>query len=396
MDAIDQQKQQRFLVGIAFWAVILALIYLVFKHLIHLLMPFFLALIFAMVMRPVVRLLVKRCRFRQGFAAVLVTLLFFLTIGSLLILLMFELINGIGNVFSMLPALYRDTIEPGLQDIFVYLEEVADRFDLDVLETLESAVPEILSAAGSAVSSLSGTVVSWVSSLVTKLPGFLVSLIICIIATFFMAVDYTRMVNVLMRQLPDRTREIVIGVRRSLSKVMLQYGRSYLLILTITFVELTIGMFLLRVKSPVLIAALIAVLDIFPILGTGTVLWPWAIISLVQGNLGRGIGLIVVYFAITIIRQVIEPRIVGKHVGLHPLITLMCMFVGSSLFGVLGLFGLPIMMAIVLELNDNDTIHLFKTEATMRAGHERAKTAVDCVKAQPEDERAAAPENKDE
>lgn len=379
MAAIEQQKQQRFLVGIAFWAVIVALVYLVFKHLIHLFMPFFLALLFAMFTRPAVRFFCSKCHFRTGFSAVVVTLLFFATIGSLVIWLVFELIGGIGDLFGMLPAFYRDAIEPGLQDLLAQAEQLAKRFDLDILAMIESAGPEILSAVGGTVSRLSGTVVGWVSGLVGKLPGFLLSLVICVIATFFMAVDYARMVNVILNLLPERARDVVIGARRSLSKILWQYGRSYAMILSITFGELTIGMLLLGVRRPVLIALLIAVLDIFPIVGTGTVLLPWMVASFIQGNVGRGVGLLAVYLAITIIRQVIEPKIVGKHVGLHPLITLICMFIGTSLFGVLGLFGLPILMAILLELNANGTIHLFRTAASAER-----------IQAQPEDGRKGA------
>ena len=360
MGSTEQQKKQQFLINIAYWAVILAIVFLVFKYFIHLVMPFFLALIFAMLTRPAVRFLVSKLKFRKGFAAVVITVLFFAIIGTLLAFLVVKIIGGIGDVFSMLPDLYRDTLEPGLQALFVRLEAFAGRFNPEVLEVLESIGPQILSAAGNAVTSLSGTVVSWISSLVTKVPSFLVGLIICIIATFFMSVDYERLTAVLMRQLPERAREITIGVRRSLSKVIKQYGRSYALILGITFAELVVGMLVLRVNNAVLIALIIAILDIFPVLGTGTVLIPWAVISFIQGRVGRGLGLLIVYIIITIIRQVIEPKIVGKHVGLHPLITLICMFVGTSLFGVLGLFGLPIMMAILLELNSNGTIHIFK------------------------------------
>jgi predicted PurR-regulated permease PerM len=158
---------------------------------------------------------------------------------------------------------------------------------------------------------------------------------------------------------------------------MKQYGRSYVLILGITFAELTLGLLILGVKRFVLIALLIAILDIFPVLGTGTVLIPWAVIALIQGSIGRGIGLLVLYAVITVIRQVIEPRIVGKHVGLHPLITLICMFVGTSLFGWIGLFGLPILMAILLELHNSGTLRVFRT-----MGEEET------VQAQPLDARA--------
>ena len=139
---------------------------------------------------------------------------------------------------------------------------------------------------------------------------------------------------------------------------------SYFLILGITFSELLIGLAILRVNRFVLIAFLIAVLDIFPVLGTGAVLVPWAIIAFIQGRIGFGIGLLVLYALITVIRQIIEPKIVGKHVGMHPIITLACMFIGTSLFGGYGLFGLPILVAIVLELNSSGAIHIFKLNKT--------------------------------
>ncbi len=374
---MDMKGRKKFLVNIAFWAVILALIYLVFKYFIHLIMPFFLALIFAAIMRPVVRWMVAKLRLPQGFSGVVVSVLFFAVIGTLIALLTLRIISGIGQVFTMVPDLYRDTIEPGLERLFEQIQDFAARYDMNLEETLENIGPQILSAAGNAVSTISGRVVGWVSSLVTRVPRFLVSLIICVVATFFMAADYERMISVLMHLFPERAQAVLLDAGRSLGKVIRQYGRSYVLILAITFAELTLGLLLLRVKRFVLIALLIAILDIFPILGTGTVLIPWAVIALIQGYYGRGIGLLVVYAVITIIRQIIEPKIVGKHVGLHPLITLICMFVGTSLFGWIGLFGLPILMAILLELHNSGTLRVFRT-----MGEEET------VQAQPLDARA--------
>jgi len=104
----------------------------------------------------------------------------------------------------------------------------------------------------------------------------------------------------------------------------------------------------------------VGVVDAFPIVGSGTVLIPWGIISLVTGNISRGIGILILYVVITVIRQIIEPRIVGKHVGLRPVVTLVCMYAGTKLFGGLGLFGLPITVAIISDLNSTGVIHLFE------------------------------------
>lgn len=378
---MELKGRKKFLINITFWAVIVALVYLVFKYFIHLIMPFFVALLFAALMRPVVRWAVAKLHMPQGVAGVIATVLFFAVIGTLIALLTLRIISGVGDVFSLLPDLYRDTIEPGLVKLFDRIQDFAARYDMNIEETLEDIGPQILSAAGNAVSSVSGRVVTWVSSLVTRVPRFLVGLVICVVATFFMSVDYDRMISVLMHLFPERAQNVLADARRSLSKVMRQYGRSYILILLITFAELALGLLILRVKRFALIALLIAILDIFPVLGTGTVLIPWAIISLIQGQLGRGLGLLVLYAVITVIRQIIEPRIVGKHVGLHPLITLICMFVGTSLFGVIGLFGLPILMAILLELHNSGTLRIFRT-----MGED-----ADTVQAQPLDGRTEKP-----
>lgn len=355
-----QQKERRFLYKFAFWVVILAIVYVFFKYLLHLVMPFLAALIFAMIMRPLVRLLVNKLRLPKGFAGVLVTIFFYLIIGTLIVLLALRIISGLGRLFAQLPDLYRDTLEPGLVALFNRLGDFAGEYNLSIEDTLEAYGPELFSAAGNAVTSLSSSVVGWTSSFVTSLPGFIIRVVICIVATFFMSADYERMTGVLVRLFPERMQQFLRDLRRTAGKIGKQYGLSYFLILSITFSELLVGLAILRVDRFVLIAFLIAILDIFPVLGTGAVLVPWAIIAFIQGRIGFGIGLLILYALITIIRQIIEPKIVGKHVGMHPLITLACMFIGTRLFGGYGLFGVPILMAILLELNSSGAIHIFK------------------------------------
>lgn len=97
-------------------------------------------------------------------------------------------------------------------------------------------------------------------------------------------------------------------------------------------------------------------------LGTGGIIIPWAVISLIQGNIFLGCGLLILYIAITIIRNIVEPKIVGSQLGLHPVVTLASMFVGLQVFGGLGLFGMPITLSLLKHLNDNGTIHILRNE----------------------------------
>ena len=144
--------------------------------------------------------------------------------------------------------------------------------------------------------------------------------------------------------------DLLCRLRGRVFKVAGKYLRSYALILLITFGELSLGLVLLGVDNAVLIAFCIALFDILPVAGTGGIMIPWAIFSLIGGDWGFAVGLVVIWAVITIVRNIIEPKIVGRQVGLHPLLALIAMFVGTKLFGLVGLFLLPLTLAIVLPL----------------------------------------------
>jgi predicted PurR-regulated permease PerM len=113
----------------------------------------------------------------------------------------------------------------------------------------------------------------------------------------------------------------------------------------------------LNISNAILIAIITAVFDILPVLGTGGILIPWAIMTLFQGNYQTGIGLLLVYLFVTVVRNILEPKIVGGQLGIHPVVTLMSMFVGVNLLGVIGLFGFPITISLLKHLNDTGTIN---------------------------------------
>ena len=136
--------------------------------------------------------------------------------------------------------------------------------------------------------------------------------------------------------------------------------RSYALIMSITFVELSIGLTLAGIKHPVLVAFIIALFDILPVLGTGGIMIPWTILTAIQGNGPMALKMLAIYVVITVIRNIIEPKIVGSQLGLHPVVTLCSMFVGAQVFGVIGLFGFPIGLSLLRYLNDHGVIRLFR------------------------------------
>ena len=147
----------------------------------------------------------------------------------------------------------------------------------------------------------------------------------------------------------------------------MKYLRAYFFIIVITFSELYLGFLILDVEYAVGLALLIAVVDILPVLGTGTILIPWTLICFLKKDFYLGIGLAIMYLVIAVIRQIIEPRIVGRSIGLHPLVTLASMYVGLKLGGLLWLILLPVAVNVLKNLNEEGKIRLWKTEAAEKA-----------------------------
>ena len=358
----ELDRRRRFLVNAAYFAVIVAIVFLVFRYLLNLIWPFFVAFIFSWILMPPIRWLTAKCRLKYNFSVFLCLLVFFSILGGAAVLLTSRIITLIADTVSWLPHLYSDAIEPGLQNFSRWAEETANRISPEVYAMVNNALPNMISSIGSAVTGLSMRLVTSLSGWAAKLPSRLISTLICVIATVFMTADFPRMTAFILRQVPERPRHVMHEAKQSLKKVLAKYGRSYAIIMGITFLEILTGLLILRQKNAFLIALAIAVFDIFPIVGAGMILGPWGIVTMLSGSVGRGAGLLLIYAVEIIVRQFIEPRIVGLQVGLHPLVTLIAMFVGSKLFGGVGLFGLPITCAIVQSLDAAGVIHIIRHE----------------------------------
>ncbi len=173
------------------------------------------------------------------------------------------------------------------------------------------------------------------------LPSALLFLLVTVIAGFYFSVEYDTLTGTLCRLLPGAWGERLPRFAARARRAAAQYLRAYCLLFLITLGELILGLLLLRVRYVLLVSLLIALLDFLPIFGVGTVLIPWSILSLVTGNTPLGVGLAVLYAIITVIRQIIEPRVVGRSLGLHPILMLISLYAGLKIFGVIGVFVGP-------------------------------------------------------
>ena len=188
-----------------------------------------------------------------------------------------------------------------------------------------------------ALANATSTLAAGVGTLLKKLPGVLLFALLFVISSFYFAMDYEGVVRAVKRMLPQRIAKRLPYWHRVAGETGKRCAKAYLLLFLLTVGELFLGFLLLGIHYPFLFALLIAALDILPVLGVGTALIPLALFYFIGGSVGRGIGVLVLYLIITVVRQIAEPHLVGKSIGLHPLVMLISFYVGLKLFGIAGL-----------------------------------------------------------
>ncbi len=193
-------------------------------------------------------------------------------------------------------------------------------------------------------------------SVANFLPKMFLFLVVTIISLIYFSLDLEEINKKIKSILPEKWGSKLSFAREKILSVGVRYVTSYLLLMGITFSVMLAGFFILRIKHPFLLAFLIAFFDLFPIIGVGTAVIPWAIIELVLGKTGRGIGLIILFVVNEFIRQFAEPKIVGKSLNMHPLITLILIYATISLFGIKGILLIPIFVALAGTFNAKESI----------------------------------------
>lgn len=375
------EKKRDFLINLAYAAVIIFLVYFFLKYAINWIMPFVIAFIVSAMLYPLIKLLSKKLKLQKHKrpVAAVITALFFCTVGVLTGFIIYKIIAAVSGLIISLPEYFTTTVLPSLETAYEKIRTLLAGLHIEI----DTGSKTFFDSLTSSVSNLvSGVVPSL--SFITSIPGMIVSIIIMVISTFFIAMDFEKITTFCLAQLPRKTADFILELRDYTVKILFKYIRSYALILALTFGELLIGFavmyFITGQKNIFLLALLIAIFDILPIVGTGTILIPWAIVSLITGDYAKALCLIIIYVVITVVRQFVEPKIVGEQVGLHPIATLIAMIVGTKLFGGVGLFGLPIMLAIIKDLNDHGKIHVFKPVSAYKGQNgeeENGKTAED-------------------
>lgn len=369
------EKKKSFIINIVYASILIALFYLFFKYALGTVFPIICSLIIAMILQKPVNFLCKKTPLKRGVISTFLVLLSFLLVLFVLSLILIWLgseFKGFFRYFMIqledIPALV-ENIKGYLANILALLPEkaevVATNFINEKLDTLTTAPEMILPESSGFDFSVLSTPLLSLWNTAKQIPTTLVSIVVALVACCFMTADFKSVRNLVLGFFSNESREKIVRAKRLLIPSLGKMIKAYAIIITITFCELALGLSILSFLKIYngsyifVIAALTAIIDIVPVLGTGTVLIPWALYNLISGNYSLAIGLLILYACITVIRQVIEPKLVAAQLGIPAFLTIVSMFIGSQIFGVIGIFILPITIVMIKLLNDEGIINIF-------------------------------------
>ncbi len=369
------EKKKNFIISVLHGAIVLALFYAFFKYAFGLLLPFIGAVLVAMLLQKPINFICNKTPLKRGIVSV-----FLVIVCSLVILFVISMVfvwigTELKGFFQYLMIQLEDIpafivkIEVALTNALSFLP---DKIENTVTSFISEKLNGILNPPNNPNSSASGFDISTLATpligildTAKQIPTTLVSIVIAVVTCCFMSSDFKTVKKVFLSFFKDEAREKVVRAKHLLFPALGKMVKAYALIITITFTELSLGLFVLQLIGIYesgyifIIAGITALIDIVPVLGTGTVLVPWALYSLFTGNIPLAIGIIIMYVCITVIRQIIEPKLVAAQLGIPPFATIMAMYIGSRIFGFIGLFLLPITIVMVKMLNDEGIIHVF-------------------------------------
>lgn len=320
--------------------------------------PFLVGIFFAYLLRPFINYLSRRLHFPRSLAVITSMLITVALIAGLITLLIAEVISGanyltevlpehLNNFSSYIQTYFQESILPIYQNII----SLFNNLETGQQDTIVSNIEQLGKNAGN-------TIVSWLQSLLGMIPHFIgwlpnagTGAIFSLLATFFIAKEWNRLIKLSQRLLPNKAFHSIGNVVKELERALFGFIRAQLTLISITAVIVLIGLLILRVNYAITIALITGFVDLLPYLGTGFVFVPWIVYELIMGNFSLAIGLGVLYTVVIVQRQLMEPKILSSSIGLDPLATLIAVFVGFKLLGFLGLIAGPIVLVIIQTLN---------------------------------------------
>jgi sporulation integral membrane protein YtvI len=334
---------KRPMVSVAYLLGSLVLVFLVAGFVLPYIIPFILAVIVAALVDRPVAFLQRRMAISRGLAVIMVLLLVFGAVGTVIGIGIARLVSELFNLSGSLPGYYKQA-ETMVGEFTEWVSSVAATLPSPVQTLIEQQVGRLYSALEQVLLAILDRLKS--------LPTLIGILVVTMIASFFVSRDKDMLLKAFMRVVPGLGSEKVATARTQVIESTVGLFKAELTLVVITMVITTIALWFMGVEYALVIGLMTGLLDVLPVLGPGLVFVPWGIYSIVTTDVALGVMLLILYGVTSSVRQMLEAKLVGERIGVHPLVTLFSMYLGLEIFGPAGIIVGPFSAIIVKSLID--------------------------------------------
>ena len=326
-------------------------IWLTAKVLLPVGLPFLLGYLLSRAAAPAERLLRTKARFPRWLASFLSVTAISAVLIALLWLLGRGLFSAAQRMGTRLPGLL-ESMEQPLQALHAKLLRLAANLPASLAAAATTWIDRLFEGGSVVAGTVSERVLSFAGSLLSWVPNLFLFILTALLSAYLFSSQKEVLQKAVHRHLPESWLTRFSSVRKRLKIALGGYFKAQGCLLLVTFSLLTAGLLLLRRPHAVVTALVIALIDALPVFGVGAVLIPWGILSFLQGDTTLAVGLLLLYAVSALCRTVLEPRFMGRQMGLNPLLTLLCLYAGFRLFGVLGMILVPLAVILLKQLYD--------------------------------------------
>lgn len=341
------RKYAKVILNIIFPAACIGFAVCILPRLLIYFMPFVIGWILAMMANPLVRFLERRMKLVRKHSSMLIVVLALAVVIGLIYLIVSRAIVLAAGFIRDLPQMY-DLILAELREAMANFERIFVRISPEQQQSLDQLGSRIEEYLTIAVQNIAPPTVSAAGNVAKRIPAALVYTVITILSAYFFIVERDRIIQFWKKYVPESGLRYCEFLKQTIRRLVYGYFLAQFRIMFVVAAILAAGFLILGVRYSVLWAVLIALLDFLPIFGTGTALGPWAVVKILSGEYAFAAGLILLYILTQVVRQVIQPKIVGDTIGMPPLLTLVCLYIGFRVAGIGGMIlAVPVGMFIV-------------------------------------------------
>ncbi len=375
------EDRRAFIINFIYFGIFVVLFYFIVNYAMGYIFPFAFAAVLAVILQKPLRKISEKLRIKtHGFISTIIVLLIVLAVIGVLAGAITAIVGEVKELVSVFLTRF-----DSLSDIIIFVEEwvdgvvakLPDRLAVTANETVSNFFTSVKTNKFDIDFNMLSAPLSGAWDVVKGVPSFLISIIVTIISCVFMTSEYDFIRDMILGMVSEKKGRKITEAKKTVVQGLGKIIKAYATIMLITFTEVFVGLNIMKLLGIsngnyiVIISLITCIVDIIPVLGTGTVMLPWAVYNIIVGDIAQGIGLVVLYAVITVLRQIIEPKLVANQAGLPAIVTIMAMFLGARVFGAFGIILLPLTV-IILKLMYDEGIIGAKSHEEISAVQENA------------------------